>query len=116
MARQDTHHLGMARRRLVLEAPVSVPDDAGGRTETYTPIAAVWAQVRWRSGDERSRAGREEQAARYEIIIRWRAGVNASMRFTGQVAGQVAVYGIVSAGDPDGRRTRLACLCEEISP
>lgn len=115
MRGHDSHHLGSARRRLVLEAAVSVPDDAGGRIETFSPVASVWAQVRWRSGEERIRAGREEQVARFEIVIRWRAGVHAGMRFTGQDAGQAATYGIVSAGDPDGRRTRLACLCEEIS-
>ncbi len=112
MTGHDAHYLGAARRRLVLEAPVALSDDAGGQTETFGPVASVWAQVRWRSGDERSRAGREEQVARFEITIRWRAGVNAGMRLTGQGA----TYGIISAGDPDGRRTRLSCLCEEISP
>ncbi len=112
MTGHDAYHLGAARRRLVLEAPTSAPDDAGGRIETFSPVAALWAQVCWRSGNERSRVGREEQAARYEITIRWRAGVNAGMRFSGQGA----VFGIISAGDPDGRRIRLVCLCEEISP
>ena len=116
MTRHDEHDLGAARRRLVLEVPVPLPDDAGGRAETFSPVATVWAQVRWRSGNERSRAGREEQVARFEIIIRWRAGVNAGMRFTGLIAGQSTTYGIISAGDPDGRRTWLVCLCEEISP
>ncbi len=111
MASLDARRLGAARMRLALEFPVASPDDAGGRIETFTAAAAVWAEVRWLSGEERSRAGRDEQAARFEIVIRWRAGVNAGMRFTGQGA----AYGVISAGDPDGRRTRLVCLCEEIS-
>ncbi len=105
-------NIGAARRRLQLEALTGTPDDAGGTVQGFAPVAVIWAAVRWRSGDERLRADRTEQAARFEITIRWRAGVTAGMRFTGGGA----TYGILSAGDPVGDRTRLLCLCEEISP
>ncbi len=72
----------------------------------------MWGSLRWTGGDERRRAGRPEQAARWEIAIRWRAGVSAGMRFESQGRR----FGIVSAGDPDGNRARLVCLCEEIAP
>lgn len=103
---------GTFRRRLALEAPVLSPDDAGGSTISFATVASLWAQVRWISGDERWRADRTEQAGRFEITIRWRAGIDAGMRFS--AAGRI--FGIVSAGDPVGNRARLVCLCEEISP
>jgi SPP1 family predicted phage head-tail adaptor len=101
-----------ARHRLALQAPVGVPDGAGGLSVTYQPVATLWADVRWLSGDERRVADRPEQAARYEITLRWRAGIDAGMR----LAGSGRLFGIISVGDPDGKRCRLVCLCEEISP
>ena len=104
--------IGSARRRLALQAPGGTPDDAGGVVASFVTVATIWAEVRWLGGDERWRADRPEQAARYQITIRWRPVIEAGMRFTGQNA----VYGIVSVGDPVGDRRRLVCLCEEIAP
>ena len=100
------------RRRLTLQAPVSTPDNAGGNTTSFVTVASIWAEVVWLSGEERLRADRPEQAGRYQITLRWRAGIDAGMRF----ADGPRVFGILSAGDPLGNRTRLVCLCEEISP
>jgi SPP1 family predicted phage head-tail adaptor len=100
------------RRRLALQAPVLTPDDAGGGATSFATVASLWAELRWLSGDERWRADRPEQAGRFEITIRWRAGIDAGMRFSS--GGRT--FGIQSVGDPVGNRTRLVCLCEEISP
>jgi SPP1 family predicted phage head-tail adaptor len=112
MASPSANPIGALGRRLVLEQPVATPDGAGGVTITFEPLATVWAEVRWLSGDERFVAGRPEQASRHVITLRWRGDVTAGMRFVGDGA----VFGIVSAGDPAGDRRRLACQCEEISP
>lgn len=104
--------IARSRQRLMLESPVLTADQAGGATESFITVAAIWADVRWLSGDERRSAGRPEQAARYQITFRWRGGVNAGMRLTGP--GQV--FSIVSIGDPVGNRSRLICLCEVVSP
>ncbi|MCO4053967.1 MAG: phage head closure protein [Bosea sp.] len=113
MARnRSASRIGSARRRLTLEQPVLIADDAGGWATTHQPVALVWAQLLWRGGEERRLAGRPEQAARHEVSFRWRAGVTAGMR----LIGADMTLGIVSAGDPDGTRRRLVCLCEEIKP
>jgi SPP1 family predicted phage head-tail adaptor len=104
--------VGALRRRVIVQAPLPQPDDAGGATTVWTTVAAVFARITWVSGLERWRAGRFEQAARIEAEMRWRDGINAGMRLTDGARH----YEIVSAGDPDGRRARLICLCEEISP
>jgi SPP1 family predicted phage head-tail adaptor len=112
MAHPPAKPIGALGRRLVLEQPVATPDGAGGMVIAFAPLATVWAEVRWISGDERFVAGRPEQAARHAITLRWRGDVTAGMRFVGDGA----VFGIVSAGDPTGERRRLVCQCEEISP
>lgn len=104
--------VGARRRRLILEAPVTGSGDAGSLTESFVPVAAVWASLRWTGGDERWQADRMEQAGRHEITLRWRPMVSAGMRFRD---GQ-RLFGVLSAGDPDGGRRRLVCLCEELSP
>jgi SPP1 family predicted phage head-tail adaptor len=103
--------VGRMSRRLLLEAPVDVPDGAGGLTRTYETVAAVWARVEWLSGEERWRAGRPEQAVSHRITLRWRAGIDAGQRL--RDAGQI--FDIRAAGDPDGGRRRLVCLVEEIA-
>ena len=48
---------GRLNRRLVLEAPVETPDDAGGVTRAYSDVATIWAEIagehKWR-GDLRA--------------------------------------------------------------
>jgi SPP1 family predicted phage head-tail adaptor len=100
------------RHRLALQAMVPTPDDAGGRTESFVTLATVWAEIRYRGGEERLLAGRPEQAARHLVSFRWRGGVDAGMR----LVGGARVFQIISAGDPDGTRRRITCLCEEITP
>jgi SPP1 family predicted phage head-tail adaptor len=103
--------VGAMRRRLTIEAPVEVPDAAGGVVRSFATVAAVWAEVTFEGGTERSRAGRLEQAGSYRVTLRWRAGINAGMRFVDGAQ----VLEILTAGDPDGDRRRLVCRCQDIS-
>lgn len=103
--------VGALRRRLLLEAPVEMPDGAGGRLTVFETVAAVWAQVEWLSGNERWRGDRPEQAASHRITLRWRAGVDTGQR----LRDGDQVFDIRTVGDPDGGRRRLVCLVEEVS-
>ena len=104
--------VGALRRRLVLEAPVSMPDGLGGATESFETVAALWAQVEWLSGGERWRSGRPEQFASHRITLRWRAGLDAGQR----LRDGARIFDIRAVADPDGGRRRLICLVEEITP
>ncbi len=73
--------IGAMRRRLSIEAPSETADGAGGVIRSFVTVASVWAQVTFEGGSERSRAGRPEQAGTYLVILRWRAGLDAGMRF-----------------------------------
>ncbi len=44
--------------------------------------------------------------------MRWRAGLSAGARL--RLRGRV--FNVIAAGDPVGDRTRLVCLCEEVTP
>ena len=101
-------------RRLVLEAPVRVPDGAGGYVETWAPLGNVWADVSLRSGGERAEAGMPVSRTRYRIVVRG-APVGSTMRpapdqrFTGN--GRVYVVRAVAEHDPAGRY--LTCFADE---
>ena len=57
-------------RRLVLEAPVRVPDGAGGMIESWASLGTLWAEVRPRSGRERAQAGEPVSTMGYRIVVR----------------------------------------------
>ena len=100
------------RSRLVLEAPQEKPDGAGGVTSSYAPVATLWARIEPLRGDEGVRAGSLGQAISHRITLRWRARLDASMRL--RQGGRM--FAIRSAWDPDERRRRIVCLCEEVRP
>lgn len=98
-------------RRLVLEAPERVADDAGGFSEVWVARGHVWAAVETRG------AGREvDQAARMQLRITMRgvaqgavARPTAAMRF--RDGGRVYRIEAVHEGDPLGRT--LVCFAVE---
>jgi SPP1 family predicted phage head-tail adaptor len=59
-------------RRLTVEKPVRVPDDAGGYVETWTPVGVVWAEVRARTGREVAASG---TSGTRTTVSRWAAVV-----------------------------------------
>ena len=66
-------------RKLVLEAPVSEADGAGGFVETWRVLGTLWAEVTARSGTERAIAGVPVSRVGYRIVVRG-ASEGSSMR------------------------------------
>jgi SPP1 family predicted phage head-tail adaptor len=99
------------RHRVTIEAAVDSPDGAGGFTRAYAPLAQVWAWVRPKSAREQFVEQRLEQARTHLVVIRWRADVEAQMRFDFR-GRRLFVRSVV---DPDETRRFLHCECEEIS-
>jgi head-tail adaptor len=66
-------------RRLVLEAPETVPDGAGGFAVGWVPVGTLWADVTARSGREDFTAGAVRPRTRYRIVLR-AAPVGAASR------------------------------------
>lgn len=112
MAERGEAAIGAMRRRLVLEAPVEMPDGLGGVTRSFVTVAAFWAQVEWLGGAEHWRQGRPEQTGSYRITLRWRGDLDAGRR----LRDGARLFEIRAAADPDGGRRRLVCLAEEVTP
>ena len=61
---------GRLERRLVLEAPVEMPDGAGGVTRSYVAAASVWAEVAPLSSRGDLVAGVRGATATHRILLR----------------------------------------------
>ncbi|MDQ0317835.1 phage head closure protein [Amorphus orientalis] len=97
--------IGALDRRIVIEAPTSTPDGAGGVTVTWTPLATVWARVETLSAAERVRAGRPDGIATHRVTIRALSGIASGQRIL--VDGRVLT---VRATRPSGDRDAYLVL------
>lgn len=57
-------------RRLTLESPTLLPDEAGGYTQTWTPLGVLWAEVVARAGRESQTGGVPVSMVPYTIVVR----------------------------------------------
>ncbi len=57
-------------RALVLEAPVAVPDGAGGTDVTWAPLGTIWAEMKPGSGRERAAGEVAVSDASWKITVR----------------------------------------------
>ncbi len=101
-------------RKLVLEAPVRVPDGAGGYTENWQSLGELWADVRSRSGGERAEAGVPVSSVSYRIVVRGAAYGTAARPMPDQrfrEGARLFVIKAVAEQDPQGRY--LTCFADE---
>lgn len=101
-------------RLLMLEAPVRVPDGAGGYAETWTALGEMWAEVSARAGRERAEAGVPVSAVSHRIVVRSAPHGAASrpkpeQRF--REGTRLFVIQAVTERDADGRY--LTCFADE---
>jgi SPP1 family predicted phage head-tail adaptor len=95
----------------VLEAPVEIPDGAGGVTRTYESVATLWAAVMPMSAREQSEADRRGMSVTHRIDLRFSADITSQHRFRDGDR----VFRIVSLRDRDGRKRFLRVEAEERS-
>jgi SPP1 family predicted phage head-tail adaptor len=68
------------RHRITIERATKTPDGAGGSTQTWIPIATVWADVKPVSGNERYQSMRVEADVSHTILTRYRSDILPSDR------------------------------------
>ena len=101
-------------RRLTVEKPVRVPDDAGGYVETWTPVGVVWAEVRARTGREVAASGTVVSRVPYAIVVR-----GAPVGHPGRLAPEQRfrdgqrLFHIRSIAEHDANGRYLICISEE---
>ncbi|GBE44291.1 phage head-tail joining protein [bacterium BMS3Bbin10] len=101
--------IGALRHRLTLEQTSLTPDGGGGNTESWVQVAQVWGRIAPLSGRESVEAARIAGRYRYEITIRYRAGVEPAMRF--RLGARI--FHILAIEDIGERGKWLKALCEE---
>ena len=105
-----THvRIGALDHRLALEAPVRTDDGGGGASLAWSLIAEVWGSLTPLSGGEAFEADGLKGRVTHEIVVRYRPGVTASMRFRLGTR----LFDIRSAVDAGEEHRTLRCLAEE---
>lgn len=103
--------VGSLHHRVTLETPVDAPDELGGFSRAFTPVAQLRARIETQGASPQFVEQRLEQARRFLVIIRWRGDVTSEMRF--DLRGRkLAIRAVV---DPDEQRRFLLCQCEEFT-
>ena len=95
--------------RIDIEQRAAGEDELGQPVETWTLVAAVWADVRHLSGVSAIKAGADVSLVQASIRIRHRSGINDGMRVThdGQ---QYDIRAVL----PDGKRQYLDLVCQAV--
>lgn len=92
---------GTLNRRITLERYGSTPSGTGGQTPpAWTPIASVWANVRYLNGSETLRADFPVSVAKASIRIRFRDDIDPTCRAV-YSSGSVTTYFEILAVLPD---------------
>jgi SPP1 family predicted phage head-tail adaptor len=99
----DLHH------RLVLEAPVETPDDAGGVVRSYEAAATLWASLAAMSAREALDAAQLGATITHRIVIRKGPGLSTRHRL--RAGGRV--FRIVSFRDRDESGRFIEIAAEE---
>ena len=71
---------GDLRHRVLIQQQVTTRDDDGVSHTTWVDVATVWAAVEPLSAREFIQSGQTQAAVTARITIRYRAGLQASMR------------------------------------
>ena len=79
MARID---IGEMRERVAIKTRTLADDTIGGKTETWTTLATVWAKINTIRGTEFIQQAQAGGELTHRVIIRYRSDVTASMKLT----------------------------------
>lgn len=73
--------IGQLRDRITIQQRSSVQDDATGEiSQTWADVALIWANVQHVNGLSAIKAGMDTSSVKASIRIRYRSGIDASMR------------------------------------
>lgn len=101
-------------RRLVLEAPLRVPDGAGGAIRSWSALGELWADVQPRSGREHAETGGVVSTMSYRIVVRG-APVGSLQRPAPEqrLRDGARIYLIRAVAEYDAAGRYLICFADE---
>lgn len=101
---------GALRHRVNIEQRTASMDALGQPLESWSLVAAVWADIRYPSGLSAIKAGADTSKVSASVRIRHRAGIDAGMR----VVGSDGVTMDIRAVLPDGKREFIDMICQRV--
>lgn len=107
---QGNTNPGQLDRRIVLQSLTVTRDEVGGKVETWTDVATVWASKRVDNGRRMFAAEQKSVEEICTFRIRWRAGVTAFMR----IAHRDDFFEIIGKPVELGRRAYLDLTARSI--
>ncbi len=103
---------GWIAHRILIEQPVVTPDEAGGGSIAWSPLATVWAAIEPVRAVVDTAADRIGSAITHRVTIRHRSDVAAGMR----IRHRGRLLAIATVVDPDERRRFLLIEAREETP
>lgn len=100
---------GRLRTPLALEAMTPAPDGSGGFTESWAPVATLFARLEPIAAARRPGADQMLETVTHSVTLRARADLASGMRFT---AG-TRIFAIETVFDPDETGRFLVCRVRE---
>lgn len=111
---------GRLRDRVRLEVLTEGRDAVGGLTEVWALVATLWAEVRDLRAEERYQAAQLESRATTRVRVRRYPSLSPNVKhrlvWVRPDPWPDRIYDIQGVIDPDGRKTELHIMCEEIVP
>jgi len=101
--------IGTLTDRIELRRRVVTDEDEGGEIALFTPIATVWARVRSLGGRQAQESDARGANATHSVVLRFRSNVSPGDR----IVYRGRNLDVLTAGDLNGRRAYLSCLCAE---
>lgn len=98
---------GALRHRINIEQRSASTDAFGQPVESWSLVAAVWADIRYPTGLSAIKAGADVSKVSASVRIRHRSGIDAGMRI---VCSDVAMD--IRAVLPDGKREFIDLICQ----
>jgi SPP1 family predicted phage head-tail adaptor len=102
--------IGNLRHRIELQTQSVARTSFAGKTTTYATIATVWASIEPLRGKEVILAQQNQSEQTHRVTIRYRAGVNTSMRFKFGSR----IMRIISVANVEERNKWLELQCVEM--
>jgi head-tail adaptor len=104
--------IGALRTRIEILGAAATPDDGGGASVAWAPVASVWAGVARLPSTPDFAGDRRRRLKRVKALIRARNDVALG----GRIRHEGADYEIVSIEEDDARGRRIVLACEEVAP
>ena len=102
--------IGALRHLLTVEAPNRADDSGGGAVIAWAEVTKAWAAIMPTSGTEKVIGDGVRERVTHEILVRYRANLDATMRFVSADGRVFEIKAVLGVGE---RRRWTKCLCEE---